>query len=69
MHAKYKYRGFRKYWISWGLPFFLLIQEIPYFGLFFNAKFQFDDSQNVRYSQKFGISESGTSENLCNREL
>ena len=31
----------------------------------FNAKFQFGHCQNVRYSRKFVISESGTSENLC----
>ena len=32
---------------------------------FFNAKIQFEDCQNVRYSQKSVISKSGTSENLC----
>ena len=33
---------------------------------FLKAKSQFGDCQNVRYSRKSGISESGTSENLCN---
>ena len=32
---------------------------------FFNAKSQFEDCQNVSYSRKSVISESGTSENLC----
>ena len=32
---------------------------------FFTGKFQFGDCQNVCYSRKSGISESGTSENLC----
>ena len=31
----------------------------------FSAKFQFGDFQNVRYTRKSVISESGTSENLC----
>ena len=34
---------------------------------FFKAKFQFGDCKNVRYSRKFVISESGTSENLYKR--
>ena len=32
---------------------------------FINAKYQFGDCQNVRYSGKSIISESGSSENLC----
>ena len=32
---------------------------------FFNVKFLFGDRQNVHYSRKSRISESGTSENLC----
>ena len=32
---------------------------------FFNGKFQIGNFQNVRYSRKSVISESGTSENLC----
>ena len=36
----------------------------------FNAKSQFGDWKNVRYSQKFKlIFESGTSENLCIKKL
>ena len=36
---------------------------------FFNGKFQFGYRQNVHYSGKSVISESGTSENLCTYNL
>ena len=34
-----------------------------------NVKFHFGDCRNERYSRKSVISESGTSENLCNRKI
>ena len=52
------YRGFRKYLIQ-------KYRKSVTLG-FFNAKSQFGDYQNVPYSQKSLISESGTSKNLCN---
>ena len=59
------YRGFRKYRISWYFPLYPLFPEICYFRLF-NGEFQFGDFENVCYFRKSGISESSTSENLCN---
>ena len=55
------YRGFRKYRKG---HFVSYSRKSVTLG-FFNKKFQFGGWENVRYSRKFVISESGTSENLC----
>ena len=53
------YRGFRKYQISWGWTFCPILPKIRYFGLFLMEDF------NLGIGNMSGISESGTSENVC----